>query len=713
VARRTRDRGRRDASGAIDPERVLRELRARPRSERELLDRLGGGHHTKRNLRRVLRSLVRAGEIEQQDRRYRMPRRDGLAEGVFLAGRGGGGAVRTAAGRRYRVAAAGDAEDGDRVLILPLGGEGEPRAEILQLLDERRAHWVGIVNLEPAGAVVTPYRDDADWGIPVSRKNLARARDGEVVVVEPLPKPGRGGRLAGRVVEVLGRPGDPEADFRAVVWHRRLPVEFPDDVVAEADAIPDPDFADLDGREDLRGHAFVTIDPATARDHDDAVFVEEEPNGGFCLWVAIADVSRFVPEGGALDREALHRGNSVYFPDRAIPMLPERLSGDLCSLRPDVDRSALVVRMEVAVDGRVGEKRLLRAVIRSRAKLDYATAAAAMSGERPLPDAALDAGLGRLARCARALGKRRVAGGAIDFDLPSAQILLDDAGRPVDVQPAPRSEAHRAIEEAMLAANRAVAETLLAGGVPAIFRIHEAPAEDDATALRKLLESFGLLDSRGRGVLSPAQIARAVAKAAGRPEERLVNLTALRAMQQARYDAECKGHFALAFRAYLHFTSPIRRYADLVVHRAVVASLAGEADRLRARADRLPAVATRISWRERVAMNAEREMDDLKKCAFMASRVGEEYDGTVTGVARQGLYVTLDRYFVEGLVHVSTLPEWVELDEDLHTLVARDSGRRYALGDRYRVLVEQVDPVKAWINFSIVDTLEASPAPPG
>jgi ribonuclease R len=259
-----------------------------------------------------------------------------------------------------------------------------------------------------------------------------------------------------------------------------------------------------------------------------------------------------------------------------------------------------------------------------------------------------------------------------------------------------------------------VAERLLAGQVPAVFRIHEAPPPTDAGDLRRLLESFGLLESRGgRGVLSPADLAAALRRAEGRPEERLVNLSVLRAMQQARYDAECKGHFALAFDAYLHFTSPIRRYADLVVHRAVKALLDGgpARERARARAGRLPAVATRISWRERVAMDAEREMDDLKKCAFMARHVGEEHTGTVTGVARHGLYVTLDRWFVDGLVHVSTLPEWVELDEASHALVARAGGRRYALGDRYRVLVEQVDPVKAWINFSIVEKLDGSAAP--
>jgi len=699
---------------AVDRERVLAEVRARPRTERELLDRLGGGHHTKRNLKRLLRTLLRAGDLERSDRRYRLPRSDGLVTGTFQAGHGEEGTVVTESGRAFHVAGSGGAESGDRVLILPLGGPHAKRAEVLEVQDARRRQWIGIVNLDLAGAIVTPYRDDDEWGIPVAKKHLARARDGDVVVVEPRSKPGRGGRLAGRVVEVLGRPGEPEPDFRAVVWHRRLPVEFPKEVLAEVEAIPDTDPGEdpQDGREDLRDRAFVTIDPASARDHDDAVFVEEHGDG-FRLWVAIADVAHFVREGSALDREALRRGNSVYFPDRAIPMLPERLSGDLCSLRPGVERFALVACMDVACDGRVSGTRLSRARIRSRARLHYTEAAAAMTGETPHPEAEIDAALRRLARCTRVLGERRKAGGAIDFDLPEAVIALDEHGMPGSITRAVRSEAHRAIEEAMLAANRAVAETLLAENVPAIFRVHEAPPEDDAHVLRKLLESFGLVEARGRGPLSPRQIADALARAAGRPEERLVNLTALRTMQQARYDAECKGHFALAFPAYLHFTSPIRRYADLVVHRALSAWLAGgdALARVRGRAERLPATATRISWRERVAMNAERDMDTLKKCAFMASRVGQEFDGTVGSVARQGLYVTLDAFFVEGLVHVATLPEWVVLDEAAHVLVARDSGRRYALGDRYRVLVEAVDPVKGWINFSIVEPLASEHRP--
>ncbi len=703
----------------IDRERVLSEVRVRPRSAQELLDRLGGGRHQKRTLTQLLRAMVRSGELEKRARRYRLPRADGLVEGTFEADAPEGGTVRTGSGRRFRVRSDGGAEPGDRVLLLPLGepdGRRAERGEILDVLDGRRKEWIGIVHLEPAGAIITPYRDDEEWGLPVSRKNLGRARDGDVVVCRPARRGGGRGRLAGRVVEVLGRPGEPEADFRAVVWHRRLPVEFPPDVLAESEACSLPEGADAGDDsgvpyEDLRELPFVTIDPASARDHDDAVHVEARGDA-FRLWVAIADVARFVPPGGALDREALRRGNSVYFPDRAIPMLPDRLSGDLCSLRAGEDRLALGVRMDVAADGRIGRKKVFRARIRSHAGLHYGQAAAAMGGDASvLPDASLAEPLERLAACAAALRRRRESAGALDFDLPSAQIELDAEGQPVAVGLAERNDAHRAIEEAMLAANRSVAEWLLAEDVPAIFRNHEPPPDEDAGDLRRMLANFGLLETRGQASLTPKELASALRAVAGRPEELLVNRAALRAMQQARYAAENRGHFALAFEAYLHFTSPIRRYADLEVHRAVLARLAGgkALDRTRGRANRLPAIATRISWRERVAMDAERDMDAIKKCVFMAKHLGESVAGRVTGVAQHGLYVTLEPWFVEGLVHVSTLDDWVEYDEAQHALVGRDSGRRYALGDRYQVLVEQADPIKGWINFSIEETLEEGP----
>ncbi len=560
---------------------------------------------------------------------------------------------------------------------------------------------------------MTPYRDDGRWAIAVGRGELSGAQDGEVVELAPLtPRRGRARARPvpsrGRVLRVLGRPGDAEADFQAVVWRRRLPLEFPAEALAEAEALGDGiDSAERARRVDLCARAFLTIDPENARDHDDAVCVEPLRDGAR-LQVAIADVSHYVAEGSAIDREALRRGNSVYFPDRAIPMLPERLSSELCSLREGAERLAFAVELEIDRRGGVRRCSFYPAVIRSRARLAYAEAARAMEGAGG-PGGEVGAGLRDLDRLARVLRRRRFAAGSIDFDLPQAEIVLGDDLRPVELVEAPRSAAHRAIEEAMLAANRAVAESLVGAGVPAVFRNHEAPLPEDLEDLHELFSGFGLAAGSPRDLLDPRRLAAALAQVEGRPEERLVHQVVLRSMRQARYEAQSRGHFALAFDHYTHFTSPIRRYADLVVHRALAGQLEPGSAR-RQDGGRLERVAERVSLRERVAMEAEREMIDLKQCAFMAERVGLEYDGTVTGVAPHGLYVTLDGIFVDGLVHVSRLPGQLHFDERAHALVAARGGRRFRLGDRLRVRVASVNPVRAWIHFELVRPRRAGAA---
>ncbi|RIL07896.1 MAG: ribonuclease R [Proteobacteria bacterium] len=702
----------------VPAERVLRLLDRADRPVVALHDmtRAIRGAGGPRALQAALRELEREGRIERAAGGWRLARASGLAPATAHVDRDGTLVAIDEVGRRHRLES-GAALEGERVLVEPLAGTGA--AEVARSIGGARREWVGILSRRGREGRLTPYRDDAKWELRIPRASWRGGRAGDVVVAvaaggEPRERGARGRRpraapLA-KVVEVLGPPGTPEADFRAIAWRHRLRRDFPPEVLAEADACDAAlEAAETARRLDLRALPFVTIDPATARDHDDAVCVEPLGGGRTRLWVAIADVSHFVAEDGALDREARLRGNSVYFPDRAIPMLPERLSGELCSLRPDVDRLALAVELEIGARGAVRAARFSEAVIRSRARLVYDDAAIVMGGgvHPHVAGGAVTEQLRGLAEVARRLGAARSAAGAIDFDLPSAEIVLGDEGHPTDIIEAPRTVAHRAIEEAMLAANRAVAEQLLAREVPALYRVHEPPTPTALAELRALLESFGLLELPRGAAVAAGDIAEAMQRARGRPEERLVHTTALRSMRPARYDARCLGHFALAFAAYLHFTSPIRRYADLVVHRALRDVLAGDLERARARAERMPAFAERTSSCERNAMEAEREAVDLAKCVFMKPRVGESYEATITRVARHGFYATPDDFFVEGLVPVRTLHGRFELDERGVALVARGTAR-FTLGDRVQVRVAQVDLVRGWIDFA----LESEPPRP-
>ncbi len=700
---RARDAGRTPKKRApraagLDPERVVGALAGRGRvglTAIRLLRMLGVDRHELRALRRMLRQLENEGRVERVERvegGWRVPRADGLLEAELVAV----GRARDDHGREHRVDDAGEARQGDRMLIAPLASG---HAELLSVIAGERDHWIGILRGHGKLLGIAPYRDEGDWWVRVARGDAAGAAVGDVVRAVPVEHraPRRSQREEprwARVVERLGRPGDPDADTAAIVWRHQLPVAFPPNAIAQVDALREPDAREQASRTDLRDRAFVTIDPATARDHDDAVFIERE-RGGFRLWVAIADVSHWVAPGSPVDREALRRGNSVYFPDRAIPMLPDRLSGDVCSLRPGVDRLVLAVEMAFDERGERGRTRFHRAQIRSRARLSYEQAAAAIErSDDTIPEAAM---LRDLARLARALREARRAAGSLDFELPSPVFALDERGYPVDAQPGPRNEAHRAIEESMLAANRAVAEWLVERELEAVHRVHEPPAPPDLERLTGELLALGLVDGGAADSLSSRELARALARAVGSPAERWIHQLALRSMRRARYSARSVPHYALGFAHYLHFTSPIRRYPDLAVHRALKGALAGDPPALtRARAE---SIAVRSSFRERVGMLAEREMDQIKACVLLRDHVGERREGTVTGLARHGLYVTLDAWWVEGLVHVSRLPDFTELAENGRALVSARA--RYELGDRVAVTIAAADPVTARIDFEL------------
>ncbi|HEY1434535.1 MAG TPA: ribonuclease R, partial [Thermoanaerobaculia bacterium] len=490
--------------------------------------------------------------------------------------------------------------------------------------------------------------------------------------------------------------------------------------VAEAEAFPEEvREEDLLGRRDFRERRIVTIDGETAKDFDDAIEVEKTATG-YRIGVHIADVSHYVEEDTALDDEARSRGTSVYFPGRVLPMLPERLSNGLCSLNPRVDRLVLSAILELDKHGRVTGSDFAKGVIRSAHRMTY-TEIARILEERPAPDderryGAFLADFRLMGEVAALLRKRREARGSIDFDLPDADIVLDDAGLVVGIVPESRNVAHRLIEEFMLAANEAVARKLLFAKQPAVYRVHDKPDPDRLTDLRDVLESFGYALKGDLAELAPKEFQRLLLEIQGKPEERLLHDLLLRAQRKAVYSEECRGHYALAAPYYCHFTSPIRRYPDLVVHRALSRLIAdgrpiaaGDFD---AANDRLREVSSFSSERERRAEQAERESLLWKKIVFMRDKVGREFDAYATGVASFGVFVTLKDFFVEGLVPMTALGnDFFVYEDKQHRLRGRSSGKIYRLGDSLRVRLVAIDEVRRRLDFRLGDPVVSRPAP--
>ena len=607
--------------------------------------------------------------------------------------------------------------DGDRVVarVERERRDGGREARVIRILERARTRVVGRYEASRGVGYVVPHEKRLVHDVVIPPDQVAGAVSGDLVVAELTTYPSERGGPEGRIVEVIGRRDDPDAEAELIIRKHELPHRFGDAALAEAERVAReraPSEADIaaSGRVDLRDRTLVTIDGETARDFDDAVGIEPLEGGRTRLYVAIADVSHYVDPGGALDREAYARGTSVYFPDRAIPMLPEVLSNGVCSLNPRVDRYALTCELTFDAQGRPVGVRIYPSVIRSRARLTYTLVRrivedrdeAAREAHAPLV-----ADLERMAALAARLRSRRLQRGSIDFDLPEPQVVLDLEGGIEAIVRSERNVAHQLIEEFMLAANEAVARHLQGLDVPTLYRVHEEPARDKLDAFREFLHNLGYtLGGTAGGPVHPKMFQKVVEAARGRPEERLVNAVMLRTMMQAHYSTENIGHFGLASPAYTHFTSPIRRYPDLVVHR--ILREVGTRGRLtaerRAALEReLPETARHCSERERKAMEAEREVVALKKCQFMATRVGDEFDGVIAGVTAFGFFVELTDVFVEGLVHISSIgDDYYTYVEKMHALVGRHTRRTFRVGDPVRVRVDRVDLDSRRIDFSIV-----------
>uniref|UniRef100_C6E5S1 Ribonuclease R n=1 Tax=Geobacter sp. (strain M21) TaxID=443144 RepID=C6E5S1_GEOSM len=599
--------------------------------------------------------------------------------------------------------------------------DGKREGRVTALVQRGVTEIVGRFEAIGKGGRVIP--DDPKLGrdlfvTPGAAGGAAKAKDGQIVLAQITAYPSGVRSLEGRIVEVLGEANDPEVEALTVIKKYELPHVFDEKVMEEAKKQPQQVTEEaLSDRTDLRARLTVTIDGETARDFDDAVSVAREGDK-IRLWVSIADVSHYVVEGSRLDTEAYLRGTSVYFPDRCIPMLPEELSNGICSLNPQVDRLTMTAEMLFDAAGERVDARFYTSVIKSAARLTYTTVKRILVDRDPEAveqNAHLVEDLKVMEDLSLRLNAVRRTRGSIDFDLPEPQIILDLQGETTAIVRAERNLAHRIIEEFMLAANEAVAGFLENTPVPSLYRVHENPDPLKLKDLAEFVFGFGYILKLQDEKVNPLELQKLLAEVEGKPEERLINEVLLRCMKQARYSAENLGHYGLAAESYTHFTSPIRRYPDLVVHRILKRVLSQkmkqvDKDRLEAR---LPETAAHTSKRERVAMEAEREMVDLKKMQFMRDKIGEEYDGYITGVAQFGLFVELVELFVEGMVPVATLPMdyYVHLEKS-HALVGERSRAMYRIADKISVKVAAVNEARKQVEFSLVGTLEKRPIEP-
>ncbi len=596
---------------------------------------------------------------------------------------------------------------GDRVMarVSNVDRRGRLEGKIVEVLERAQRRIVGRLRSEHGMLIVVPEdkRLNRDFLIPADQ--TSGAAPGQVVTVEIVVQPAKHVQPVARVVEVLGNYADPGMEIEIALRKHDLPHVFSREVERLSGIFPDGvTEADRDGRVDVRNLPLVTIDGETAKDFDDAVYCEPLPKKrgrakvGYRLLVAIADVSHYVTHGDAIDVEAQARGNSVYFPRRVIPMLPERLSNGLCSLNPDVERLCMVCDMEVSVEGEITAYKFYSAVMLSHARLTY-TAVAQMieqpEGEMARRHPALVPYIENLYRLFRLLVKSRQLRGAIDFETVETQIIFDDQGKIERIVPVRRNDAHRVIEECMLAANVCASDFLKKRKQPMLYRIHEGPTSEKLAALREFLKGFGLSLSGG-DTPHAKDYAKLLARVKDRPDAQLLQTVMLRSLQQAVYSPDNVGHFGLAYESYTHFTSPIRRYPDLLVHRAIKSVL----ERKRYTPGDWHVLGAHCSMSERRADDATRDVTNWLKCYYMRDKVGESFMGTVSGVTAFGAFIALDDLYVEGLLHISELgKDYFHFDAIKHELMGERTKQRYRLGDRVRVKVVRVDLDTTKIDF--------------
>ncbi|WP_424988581.1 ribonuclease R [Microbulbifer sp. S227A] len=688
-------------------------------SKRDIAKAFGIKGSDRIDLKRILRELEAEGHLERRKRSYGDPDRlppvsvlqvkapdaDGDLFAQPLEWHGEGVEPVVLVIPRASDPALGE---GDRILArLTVVTEGSHNyeARLIRRIGTNPKRILGVFRKGAEGGRIVPVdkAQNTEWTVPEA--NRLGARDGELVEAEQAGPKSRMGLPRARIVARLGDPSSPRAVSLIAIHQHGIPDDFPDAVVAEADGRKP---LGLSGREDLRDMPLITIDPADARDHDDACYAhaDDDPGNpeGHVVWVAIADVAAYVHPGSGLDGEARKRGNSSYFPDRVVPMLPDRLSGDLCSLHEGVPRACVAVRMRLDKDGNKIDHRFVRGLMRSAASLNYAEVQEAMDGapnERTGP--LLEPVLTPLYAAYRALVRARDDRQPLDLDLPERKIVLNDDGQVESVNFRERLDAHRLIEEFMVLANVAAAETLIAKRSPLLFRVHEEPAPEKLDALREVAQSAGYTLAKGQ-VLQTRHLNQLLRAAEGSDNDELINISTLRAMTQAYYSPQNFGHFGLALQQYAHFTSPIRRYADLIVHRALIAAHGWGKDGLSPQEiERLEQTATHISDTERRSMMAERDTTDRYLAAYLSERVGSEFGGRISGIAKFGAFVKLDETGADGLIPVRSLGrEFFHFDRDAGTLMGSDTGFTIGIGQRVTVRLTQATPVTGGLELELL-----------
>ncbi|WP_276894216.1 ribonuclease R [Frischella perrara] len=673
----------------------------------------------KEALHRRLRAMERDGQvIFTRRKRYALPDKLLMVKGMVLAHRDGYGFLRVEGQPEDYYLPAEEmkkALQGDIVLAQPISSQykGKTQARIVRVLEPRSNQIVGRYFIEEGIGFVVPDDNRLNFDILITEKSKNTVRMGSVVVVELLKRPERRQKAVGKITEILGENMGTNLSIEIAIRNHDIPHILPVEVEKAVNKLSETVSAQAKkGRVDLTSLPLVTIDGEDARDFDDAVYCEKNRGGGYRLWVAIADVSYYVKPKTALDKEACNRGTSVYFPSRVVPMLPEVLSNGLCSLNPQVDRLCLVCEMTISVKGNLTSYKFYEAVMNSHARLTYTKVHKILHGDQELRDhyQPLVKHLENLHKLYQILEKKRDERGAISFESVEPKFIFNADKRIERIEMAERNDAHKIIEECMILANVAAAKFVERSKIPSLYRVHDKPDEDRLNNLRTTLNELGLTLEGGLKP-NPRDIARLMTQVASRPDHDMLQTMILRSMKQAVYDPENRGHFGLALESYAHFTSPIRRYPDLLLHRTIKWILDNQAHRESKTGgycynmNDMLYFGEHCSMTERRADEAVRDVVDWLKCDFMQDHVGEIYDGVISSVTNFGFFVRLDDLFIDGLVHVSSLEnDYYIYDATRNRLIGENTRFSYRLGDKVKIKVEAVNPEERKIDFSLVDS---------